>query len=118
LHDVSVRIEPHDVTSAVARRPFGYIVTASSDGQPHVRAVVLHETDGRLTARVGRQTAENVERTGTATVVWPPLSVDECEATYDDHTVIVDAFASCDDAGDSFTFSATPSAAVWHRPAR
>jgi len=115
---MSVRIEAENLIDAVARRPFGYVVTSSHNAEPHLRAVVFTATNGELTARVGRQTATNVERSGSVTFLWPPMDAIERRETYDDYSVIADCVATCADAGDSFTLSATPLAAVWHRPAR
>lgn len=85
---------------------------------PHVRAVVTRWSGGSFVVRVGAQTANNVERSGTVTVVWPPLATNECRDAYDDHTVIADCVATCVDNGDSHELSAQPTAAVWHRPAK
>jgi hypothetical protein len=115
---VSVRIDPTQVADAVARRPFAYVVTASSNDGPHIRAVVTRWSGESFVVRVGSQTTNNVARTGTVTVVWPPLPAGEYHDDYDDHTVIADCSATCVDAGDSHELSAQPTAAVWHRPAR
>ena len=115
---MSVRIEAENLIDAVARRPFGYVVTSSHNSEPHVRAVVFTAISGRLTARVGKQTATNVERNGSVTLLWPPMEESNRLDEYDDYSVIADCVATCADAGDSFTLSATPLAAVWHRPAR
>jgi len=115
---VSVRIDPTQVADAVARRPFAYVVTASSNDGPHIRAVVTRWSGESFVVRVGSQTTNNVARTGTVTVVWPPLPAGECHDDYDDHTVIADCSATCVDAGDSHELWAQPTAAVWHRPAR
>ena len=115
---MSVRIDPTQVADAVARRPFAYVVTASSNDGPHIRAVVTRWSGESFVVRVGSQTTNNVARTGTVTVVWPPLPAGECHDDYDDHTVIADCAATCVDAGDSHELWAQPTAAVWHRPAR
>jgi len=115
---VSVRIDPTQVADAVARRPFAYVVTASSNDGPHIRAVVTRWSGESFIVRVGSQTTNNVSRTGTVTVVWPPLPAGECRDDYDDHTVIADCSATCVDTGDSHELSAQAIAAVWHRPAR
>jgi len=115
---VSVRIDPTQVAGAVARRPFAYVITVSSDDGPHVRAVVAQWLGESFVARVGRRTTNNVEETGTATIVWPPLSVGERRHEYDDHTVIADCSAKCRDNGDSHELTAKPKGAVWHRPAK
>jgi len=115
---MSVRIEPDDLIEVTKRRPFGYVVTSSDDAEPHLRAVAFDVVNGRLTARVGNQTARNVAKSGRVTLLWPPMEVVDRLDEYDDYSVIADCAASCVDAGDSFTLSATPLAAVWHRPAR
>jgi hypothetical protein len=117
---VSVRIEPSDVSRVVARRPYAYVVTATDDARPHLRAVVptWSASIAAFTVRVGSQTSTNVERTGTVTLMWPPMAIAEQAQEFDDHTVIVDCDAKCSPNGDSFELSATPSRAVWHRPAR
>ena len=113
---MSVQIEPTDVHVAVARRPSGYVVTATADGGVHMRAVVVKYDGSGFVARVGSQTARNAGRTGTVTLMWPPYG-DHTER-YDDHTVIADCDARCVEAGDSFELVARPTSAVWHRPAR
>ena len=115
---MSVRIEPDHLIEATKRRPFGYVVTSSVETGPHLRAVVFTADDGRLTARVGRQTATNVARAGSVTLLWPPMEPINQRDEYDDYSVIADCSATCVEAGDSFTLSATPLGAVWHRPAR
>jgi hypothetical protein len=115
---VSVRIDPTQVAEAVARRPFAYVVTASSNDRPHLRAVVTRWSGELFVVRVGSRTANNVARTGTVTLMWPPLRAGECHDDYDDHTVIADCAATCVDTGDAHELAAQPTAAVWHRPAR
>ncbi len=115
---MSVRIDPSQVAAAVARRPYAYIVTASATDGPHVRAVVARWSGESFNVRVGSQTTNNVARTSTVTIVWPPLPAGECRDDYDDHTVIADCAATCSDATDSYELSARPTTAVWHRPAR
>lgn len=83
-----------------------------------MRAVVTRWNGDSFVVRVGSQTANNVARSATVTIVWPPLSSAECREDYDDHTVIADCSATCADNGDSHELSAQPTAAVWHRPAR
>jgi hypothetical protein len=115
---VSVRIEPTQVADAVARRPYAYVVTASSADGPHVRAVVARWNGQAFVVRVGSRTTNNVARSSTVTIVWPPLAAGECRDEFDDHTVIADCAATCIDTVDSHELTARPTAAVWHRPAR
>ena len=115
---MSVRIEPNDLIAVTQRRAFGYVVTSSENAEPHLRAVVFTAVGAQLTARVGKQTAANVKRSGSVTLLWPPMEVVHRLDDYDDYSVIADCAAVCVDEGDSFTLSATPLAAVWHRPAR
>lgn len=115
-----MKIDPSDVARVVARRPYAYVVTASDDERPHMRAVVPRWSTSvaAFTVRVGSQTSRNVERTGTVTLMWPPIPGDEAVEEFDDHTVIADCNARCVSEGDSFELVAMPSHAVWHRPAR
>ena len=115
---MSVRIEPDHLIEATTRRTFGYVVTSSLETGPHLRTVVFTAVGAQLTARVGKQTAVNVKRSGSVTLLWPPMEVVDRLDEYDDYSVIADCAAKCVDEGDSFTLSATPLAAVWHRPAR
>ena len=115
---VSVRIAPAQLAHVVSRRPFAYVVTATNEEQPHLRAVVTAPVGEWFVIRVGSQTANNVERTRGLTLLWPPLSSAECREQFDDHSVIADCEATTEMIDDSFQVRARPITAVWHRPAR
>ena len=113
---MSVTIDPAKLGEAVARRPFGYIITVDPAGEPHLRAVVPAEQDGSFFVRVGKRSAANVSLNGKATVVWPPLG--NPLEKFDDHSVIADCNATAAMVDDEMTITFTPHSAVWHRPAR
>jgi hypothetical protein len=115
---VSVRIEPIRLARAVERRPFAYVVTASSTQRAHLRAVVVETVGEWFSIRVGSQTADNVGRTSGLTLLWPPLPASDCREEFDDHSVIADCEATAHVNGDSVDVRARAITAVWHRPAR
>ena len=57
---MSVTIDPANLAKAVARRPFGYLITVSPNGEPHLRAVVFVSEGNALVAAVGKRSADNV----------------------------------------------------------
>lgn len=113
---MSVTIDPNKLSQAVARRPYGYIITVDPAGEPHLRAVVPAERDGSFFVRVGKRSAANVSVNGKATMVWPPLCVPS--EKFDDHSVIADCNATTEMVDDEMTITFTAHSAVWHRPAR
>jgi len=113
---VSVTIDLNKLSDAVARRPFGYIITVDPAGEPHLRAVVPDERDGSFFVRVGKRSAANVSVSGTATMVWPPLY--EVSEKFDDHSVIADCNATTVMVDGEMKITVTAHSAVWYRPAR
>jgi len=119
---VSVTIDLNNLSQAVSRRPFGYIITVDADGEAHLRAVVPEDRGGSFYVQVGKRSAANVERSHKATFVWPPLGPSEGnpEQQFDDHTVIADCNAESvgRHSADEHAVLFSAYSAVWHRPAR
>lgn len=113
---MSVTIDPANLAKAVARRPFGYLITVSPNGEPHLRAVVFVSEGNALVAAVGKRSADNVAANGKATMLWPP-HIGGAEE-FDDHTVIADGDATVRSRDDGASISVVAYSAVWHRPVR
>ena len=88
-----------------------FLVTVGEDGRPHTVSVRVELQSGALRAAAGRSTAANAERTGTATVLWPPVTA---EPRY---SLIVDGTATVEQADDAATVVVVPTRAVQHRQA-
>ena len=113
---MSVTIDPANLAKAVSRRPFGYLITVSPEGEAHLRAVTFVSEENTLVAAVGRRSADNVAVNGKATLLWPPHIGGEEE--FDDHTVIADGNATVRSREDGASICVVPYSAVWHRPVR
>lgn len=113
---MSVTIDPANLANAVARRPFGYLITVSPNGEPHLRAVVFVPEGNALVAAVGQRSADNVTMNGKATLLWPP-HIGGAEE-FDDHTVIADGNATVQPRDDGASVCVVAYSAVWHRPVR
>jgi len=87
------------------QRP-AYVITAGTDGPPHLVATFLRWADGAFEAPAGRHTARNVGERPHASVVVPP---DEPGG----YSLIFDAAAELVDD----VVRLAPAKAVLHRPA-
>jgi hypothetical protein len=117
-----VRVAPYDpaVTVAVdlerlweqvrAYGPAGFVVTVGDDGRPHVVSAHIEVAGGELAGTVGKTTAANVARSGSATLLWPAPPGGE-------YSLIVDGTAAVRDDPAGRQVAVTPVRAVLHRVA-
>jgi len=84
-----------------------YLVTVGDRGTPHVVSVAVELDDDHLVVGAGRSTRANLERSGEATLLWPPGP----DPAY---SLLVDATAVAVD-GERATLA--PRSAVLHRVA-
>ena len=86
-----------------------YVMTASTDGRPHVTWAPVGWEDGRLAAEVGARTAENARTNPVVTLLFPLRNAD-------DYSLIIDGEATLDSGGQRLFLA--PTRAVLHRPGR
>ena len=104
---MSIPVPVEGLASAMAERPYAYLLTVSDDGRPHAVAVTPVLVDGVLRAEVGRRTAANAAaRPVGVSLVWPP-------AEAGGYSLIVDGAAEV----HGETVGVRPTKAVLHRPA-
>src|SRR5262245_56664407 len=84
-----------------------YVMTASTDGRPHVTYAPVHWVGKGLVAEIGSRTALNAAANPSVTVLFPVRSPD-------DYSLIVDGSAAVD--VDRHRLVLTPTRAVLHRP--
>lgn len=87
-----------------------YLLTVSLDGRPHAVSVSLEWSDGALVGGVGRRTAGNIAERRLVSLLWPP-------AERGGYSLIVDATASLEGAGEAQRARLVPTRGVLHRPA-
>ena len=114
---MSVKVPLSELGDEVRRWGFGYLLTTSGEGRPHVIALTPHVTQGRAdgaSERVllrfdagGRRACRNVAEQPEVTVLFPP------RPDGDGFSLLVDGTATVD--GDFVDVLA--SGAVLHRPA-
>lgn len=104
---MSIPVPVEGLASAMAERPYAYLLTVSDDGRPHAVAVTPVLVDGVLRVDVGRRTAANAaNRPHGVSLVWPP-------AEAGGYSLIADGTAEI--LGDGV--GVRPTKAVLHRPA-
>ncbi|MGZ4707861.1 MAG: pyridoxamine 5'-phosphate oxidase family protein [Acidimicrobiales bacterium] len=72
---MSIPVEIAEVEERIAE--YGaqaFLVTVTDDSAPHVVSVVVAVEADRLAMGAGNRTRANLERSPTATVLWPPPS--------------------------------------------
>jgi hypothetical protein len=107
---MSTSVIPTSLDSALRERgASAYVITVGEAGAPHVvYAAVTPHPEGLL-AEVGSRTASNARARGLVSLLYP--------ARHDgDYSLIVDAMATADPAGDGSRLRLTPTRAVLHRP--
>jgi hypothetical protein len=103
---MSIPVDLADLQAEISRiGASALLVTASSEGPPHVASVLVTFEGENLGMRAGRQTRSNASERPAVTLVWT-AAVDP------DYCLIVDA-AVQDEPGDSFLVR--PTSAVFHR---
>jgi hypothetical protein len=108
---VSIRVELHDLANEVGRWGFGYLVTVSDDGRPHLLALtpsveagappVLHFDAG------GGRACRNASARPDVAVVFPPADHSE------GFSLVLDGIAVVDGS----VVDVTVTSALLHRPA-
>jgi hypothetical protein len=108
---VSIRVELGDLASEVERREFGYLVTVSDDGRPHLLALRPQVADpGAPTLRFdagGGRACRNAAARPDVAIVCPPVPGG------DGYSLVLDGTAHVD--GDHVDVRVT--SALLHRPA-
>lgn len=84
-----------------------YVMTASTDGRPHVTYAPVHWAGDGLIAEIGSRTALNAQANPTVTFLFPVRSPD-------DYSLIVDGSAAIEAGRQRLVL--TPTRAVLHRP--
>jgi hypothetical protein len=111
---VSVTVPLDHLPTAIAGRPFAYVVTVSDAGRAHVLAVDVVARDGVLVMDVGRSTLQNVATSPQLTLVLPPITGREDAADdHDAYSLVVDGTGGEVDG----RLVVQPTGAVLHRPA-
>ena len=87
-----------------------YLLTVSRDGRPHAVSSSVEWSDRALVAGVGRRTAENIAERPLVSLLWPP-------AERGGYSLIVDATASLEGAGEAQRARFVPTHGILHRPA-
>jgi len=87
-----------------------YLLTVARDGRPHAVSASVEWSEGALVAGVGRRTAENIAERPLVSLLWPP-------AERGGYSLIVDAAASLEGAGEVQHARVVPTRGVLHRPA-
>ena len=109
--DVSIPVELPALREQIARhRGPAYLLTVSRDGRPHAVSSPVEWSDEALVCGVGRRSAENIAERPLVTLLWPP-------AERGGYSLIVDATAALDGAGESQRARMVPTRGVLHRPA-
>ncbi len=86
-----------------------YLLTVSRDGRPHAVSVSVEWSGGALVGGVGRHTAENISERRLVSLLWPP-------AERGGYSLIVDATASLEGAGEAQRARFVPTHGILHRP--
>jgi hypothetical protein len=111
LADMSIPVELERVRDEIALRGGApYLLTVSSDGRPHAVSGSVEWSSGALLGSVGRRTAENIAERPLVSLLWPP-------AERGGYSLIVDATASLEGAGEAQRARFVPTRGVLHRPA-
>jgi hypothetical protein len=106
---ISVALERlHDET-----RRFGasaFLLTVADDGRPHAVAVEASWVEAELVARLGKRSASNIAARPLISLLWPPTEAGG-------YSLIVDATAVLEEAGEETRARIAPTRGVLHRPA-
>ncbi|MFM7044265.1 MAG: pyridoxamine 5'-phosphate oxidase family protein [Ilumatobacteraceae bacterium] len=70
---MSIIVGIPELASAVAQRPWGYLLTVGPDLRVHALAVATALDDGVFRIAAGRSTCSNAAERPEVTVVFPPL---------------------------------------------
>jgi hypothetical protein len=111
LANMSIPVELEGLGDEIAR--YGgsaYLLTVARDGRPHAVSTSVEWSEGALVAGVGRRTAENIAERPLVSLLWPP-------AERGGYSLIVDATASLEGAGEAQHARVVPTRGVLHRPA-
>lgn len=104
---VSVTVNLDELTGALAKFTFAYLVTVGDDYRAHTVAVDPVLTDGRFhVGGIGNSTRRNAAAHPDVTLVWPPTEAGG-------YTLIADGRADVTAAG----LTVAPARAVLHRAA-
>ncbi len=90
--------------------PVAFVISVGEGEEPHLVSASVGWDGDALAATVGRSTAANAARTGTASLLWPVAD--------DGYCLIVDGAASLEADGDGEhggTVRVSPTRAVLHR---
>jgi hypothetical protein len=108
---MSIPVELERLRDEIARcGGSAYLLTVSRDGRPHAVSGSVEWSGGALVGGVGRRTAENIAERPLVSLLWPP-------AEPGGYSLIVDATASLEAAGDGQRARFVPTRGVLHRPA-
>lgn len=111
---MSIAVSLDELPTAIAGRPFAYVMTVSEQGRAHVLAVDVVARDGVLLMDVGRSTLRNVATAPEVTLVLPPITGREGLADdHDAYSLVVDGTGEEIDG----RLVVQPTGAVLHRPA-
>lgn len=103
---MSTSVKLENLSDAIARYGFAYVITAGDQGPPHaVQSSVVLQDGKLLVSGIGNRTRNNAQARPTVGLLWPPQSAA-------DYSLIVDGEAKV--VGDSLRI--TPTRAVLHRP--
>ena len=103
---MSIAVALDDLPAEIAKRGFGYLLTAADDGRPHAVALVPVVNGGALEFETGAGTRANAQARPAVAVVFPPTDDD-------DFSLVVDGTARVDGS----TVTVVPTSAIRHRPA-
>lgn len=103
---MSIPVELRDLSAAVGRFGFAYLLTVSDDGRPHSVAVEPVDDGGTFVVDVGRRTRANATARPKVSLLYPPVEAGG-------YSLIVDAAATV----EADVVRLTASSAVLHRPA-
>jgi hypothetical protein len=110
LANMSIPVELERLGEQIARYGPAYLLTVARDGRPHAVSASVEWSEGALLAGLGRRTAENIAERPLVTLLWPP-------AERGGYTLIVDATALLEGAGEAQHARLVPTRGVLHRPA-
>jgi Pyridoxamine 5'-phosphate oxidase len=103
---MSIPVELTELSTAVSKFPFAYLLTVSDDGRPHAVAVTPAASGAELAVETGRRSTANAAARAKVSLVFPPSEPGG-------YSLIVDASARLNEEG----MTLVAEKAVLHRPA-